>query len=91
MNASEHKKLASIKKKFNCDLGDCIESLSFDILDTELKFVDKEKIKYRGRCTKCNASCVVSSKNIQLLERVFSKVNIIELKSNFDSLFDSNE
>ena len=91
MNAAESKKLATIKKKLNCDLVDCRECLQFEVLDAELKHLEKEKVRYRGKCTKCNSSVVLNNKQIELLEKAIGKVHIAERKLNFDSLFDTDE
>ncbi|MDP1519350.1 hypothetical protein Q8A57_00020 [Porticoccus litoralis] len=91
MNASESKKLETIKKKLNCDLVDCRECLQFEVLDAELKHLEKEKVRYRGKCTKCNSSVVLNNKQIELLEKAIGKIHIAERKLNFDSLFDTDE
>jgi len=91
MNAAEQKKLASLKKKLNCDLSDCIESIRFEVLETELQFVEKDKIRYRAKCSKCNASSKFNRKNIELLEKLFGEVRIVVRKNNYDSLFGSDE
>lgn len=87
MNAAELKKIATIKKKLNCDLVDCTDKLAFEVLDTELEHLEREKVKYRGRCTKCKMLIVVNRKQIDLIEKAFGKVHIVVRKLNFDSLF----
>ena len=42
MNASDGKKLANIKKKLKCNLENCGDNLNFTILDTQMRYLERE-------------------------------------------------
>ena len=91
MNKSQYTKLEKLKAKLSCSLVECKDSFVFEVLDTELEYIDKEKIKYVGKCSRCAASLKLNAKSLQFFSQFVGKPNITIRKSKYQELFDSNE
>jgi transcription elongation factor Elf1 len=89
MNKGDKRKLAAMRKRFDCDFSSCKNAFTADVLDTALEYVDNTKVKYMLTCTVCKKGYKVRQTQLEFFDKHVGRVSMQVRKSEFHNLFDT--
>ena len=80
--------LNDIRKKLSCQLENCGVNFTFEVNESEIKFLDKDKIKFAGKCAKCLRTIKIKSTDWDRFNRLMGKSTLTMTKSTYDAIFE---
>jgi hypothetical protein len=91
MLQKEIKFLNQIRKKLHCQEQGCGKNITFEVSENDVEFLSDEKIKFRGKCSKCLGTITIKSTDWIMFNRLMGDAKLVAVKSTFNSLFDDGE
>lgn len=91
MLQKEIKFLNQVRKKLHCQEKDCGKNITFEVSENDIEFLGSEKIKFRGKCSKCLGSVTIKATDWHMFNRLMSETKLVTVKSTYNALFDDGE
>ena len=80
--------LNKIRKKLHCQEDGCGKHITFEVSENNIEFLDKEKIKFNGKCSKCLGTVTIKSVDWLLFNRLMGETKLVTVKSTYNTLFE---
>jgi len=79
--------LNRIKKALACQIEKCGVNIVFTVSENDIKFLDKDKIKFMGKCTKCLRTVKIKSTDWETFNKLMGQSKLEMSKSTYSNMF----
>jgi hypothetical protein len=77
-----------VRKKLACQIDNCGKNIVFTVSENDIKFLDKDKIKFTGKCTKCLRTVKIKSTDWQMFNKLMGQSKLEMSNSTYSAIFE---